>query len=514
MWKNKVLEKLNSEGLRIYLICFFIFFAVFALFLNQTFNADFMPTLSGSAAEMRNASEYILGILAGGRITAFFFIPFEKLLGIIGITFVQGKFVYALIEIALLSLAAWILYRVFAEYLSRSVTLLICVLVGILCPPFVEIFSFIGPEHAAAYVMTACALRLFQKKKYLPCFVLVLLAVGTYQTYYAPFLIYTTGLLFIREEGKWKKESFLEWLKALAMTAGGTAVIFICQKAGSILLAAEEVKPTSVAVGPEFMDRIIRIIQRYGFQLLNGGGVLPMGFLIAFVAILFPFLLVAIYRRAKVGGILLFLTGGIFILILPPAFSLIMSEPYLPTRTMVGIYVGSSMYFLICCRFLLPEQTGKPSFRETGFRCFMLIFSFVWIACIETASSNILSANTLERSIVRQVQNEIEFYESETGETIQKVATVHYREDAQPVFDKANFRYFWKLDYSQHLLLYTAWSDVSTLNYFTGENYEKLEMTKEEEERFFGGIDKESFVTFNPHTQLVFEGDTAYWALY
>ena len=56
-----------------------------------------------------------------------------------------------------------------------------------------------------------------------------------------------------------------------------------------------------------------------------------------------------------------------------------------------------------------------------------------------------------------------------------------------------------------------TWSDVLLINYLSGKEYIKVPMDEDVYDMYFRG---KSWETFNADEQLVFDGDTMYWAIY
>ena len=60
-------------------------------------------------------------------------------------------------------------------------------------------------------------------------------------------------------------------------------------------------------------------------------------------------------------------------------------------------------------------------------------------------------------------------------------------------------------------IVFAEWSQGAYVNYVNEKDYEYREMTMWEYNKYFGGLEWD---TFEPETQLGFEGDTLYWAVY
>ena len=519
-----------TKKYNIFLRSFFLIFVTYSLFCNQNYNADCISAYGKPVATFYNIPldsfhplvALIYGLYLGRPVLVFTHYMIEFIARLCGITQTHGQFVFVLIAMLLLAYTGTEIYYLFLDELKLDddVIVFCCIMLGIISPAIAEVLSFTLVEIFLGLIFTVKALKAFLRNHRIACWLWLFLAIATYQSYYAPFLIYVFFLLYLRNDGvphkKWLSEA------AIAICIAGTAsiVLLLSAKISAVLLGVPAKIPLSSVLGTNIIYRLAEVLLRYGLILLTSGGVFPFGFTLACIAFFLPALVIKQYKHAGWKGVFLLLILGLSALVVPPAFALMMRSIYIPPRALIAFYVAVGLYFLLCYKALfLPQKKEENASRSAHvaglmFGLFLYGYTLFSIFSLNTAGSNVLSANTLERHIAREIQQEIQDYEETSGNTIRRIGVAHYRIPGQQRFDDANFRHFWKYNYFMHLLMYTTWSDVASLNYFNNTDYERFDMTSAEKHAFFSDLDIEKMGTFNPDTQLVFVGDTLYWATY
>lgn len=163
-------------------------------------------------------------------------------------------------------------------------------------PGYSRNISFTLVEIFLGLVFTVKALKAFLKNKWLECWLWLLLVIATYQSYYAPFLIYVFFLLYLSHDGVPHKK----WLSdaAIAICIAGTAclVVILSAKISAVILGIPEKFPTDAVLGNNISYRLVEVILRYGFILMTSGGVYPFGFTLACIALFIPALAIKQYK--------------------------------------------------------------------------------------------------------------------------------------------------------------------------------------------------------------------------
>lgn len=511
-------EKFLKKTGWIYLLYFCAILTAYCLFLKQTYCMDMFPyygrpvTLWDVSLESFHPIQAFQLSSSQGRY--FFMLRYivDFVLFQFGIHLTRGQFVLQLIGMASLAGAGTVLYSTFARELpdAEKRVLFLGILLGVVNPGFAEILVFVCYDFCWAMLFAALAIRSFFRERNVCSFLWLLLSIGTYQSYYSTFLIYIFSLLFLKARGVPTKRLMRDGAKAIGIDAAAVLLSLILTKIFTSIWGVKSQRSVSIAQGAEILKRIKRMIPRYGLNALTGGGVLPTGFLPICVLLLVLISMLLLGKRNG-GKSVVFYVIYVFVLVsLPVVVTLFEKTPYVPARILTGAYGVVGCLFLIA--LLISEK--MPVVLSPILRAVLTCYVLVMMLSVIGEASDILTANALEKSTCAQVQHEIEAYEEETGENIEKIGVIHYRDEGQPIFDHANFQFFGPYYYTAHLFLYTTWSDVVAVNYFNGTDYERFTMTEEEAANYFPDFAMESLASFDPHAQLVFDGNTMYWILY
>ena len=117
-----------------------------------------------------------------------------------------------------------------------------------------------------------------------------------------------------------------------------------------------------------------------------------------------------------------------------------------------------------------------------------------------------LTFNNQERIYSNMVQSEIDKYEQQSGNKVNKIVRT---QDADPsrnleAFDCGPFDYrVWNVAVS--------WTTTYMINIYENKDYKNEEMQAADKERLFGNA---NYDTFDPSKQMVFDGDTLYLLVY
>ena len=93
------------------------------------------------------------------------------------------------------------------------------------------------------------------------------------------------------------------------------------------------------------------------------------------------------------------------------------------------------------------------------------------------------------------------------------MGSIHY------IYEEQHFEYVYTL--YAHRLFYDAWADVNLLNYMFDRDYERVNMDElyTDNTEYYQSLiqqywEGKSWTHLNTEEQLVFDGNTMYWALY
>lgn len=515
-----------SDKIYRFILFFSVIFLAFSLFMRQVYVNDWVRVYGkgvdrlGISLKEFDIVDALISYIYQGRIFYTAEYVFEYIVYRAGIDLTHRQWVLSFIMILCFSFSACIIYEAFWDELRiedkdrGSKAVLACaVIVGVASPALIEWFTYSFVCMSWSMIFSSLAVRYFQKKSYGKAFVWYFVAVGCYQAFYSFFLIYVLTLLLIRSQSRLNKEICIEAVKAGCIDVLGVAIVVSIAPLCETVLGTGLTREVDFSNGMTITERIIHIIPRYGLNILTSGGVLPTGMMLGLLLFLLPFLVVKIWRRNGLNGLLCLFFYISALVLLPPAFAVALETPYVPTRTMFSLYAAVGCYFIVWKEFVLDDK-DNATLKMKAFMGLVVGYLFISVICINMINSEVYKSNAIEIGITKGVDSFIKQYEITSGTKINKVSTVHYRDEGQPAFDRAHFFYFGPYFYVQHLLLYTSWSDVAALNYFNGTNYQDLNMTDEERDKYFSNFDAGSLEYFDPDKQLVFDGDTCYWALY
>ncbi|GAB2027632.1 hypothetical protein OfM2_15360 [Lactovum odontotermitis] len=119
---------------------------------------------------------------------------------------------------------------------------------------------------------------------------------------------------------------------------------------------------------------------------------------------------------------------------------------------------------------------------------------------------NSFKTNNLDKLYALDVQRGIENYERKSGNEIKNIAVAH---DEAVRYSYDGIKYVYKDTNIKSMVV--SWGDVATINYYTNENFTKIDMDDKVFEEQFKGKNWDRFVE---NEQMFFEGDTLYLCIY
>ncbi len=189
----------------------------------------------------------------------------------------------------------------------------------------------------------------------------------------------------------------------------------------------------------------------------------------------------------------------IFLLAFAPQF--ISKEHNIAPRTLLGVYVALAALSAVC---LCLKSIKSPACILTTIVIAVALVANIYICNVGTKAE--LTFNNQERIYSNMVQSEIDKYEQQSGNKVNKIVRT---QDADPsrnleAFDCGPFDYrVWNIAVS--------WTTTYMINIYENKDYKNEEMQAADKERLFGNV---NYDTFDPSKQMVFEGDTLYLLVY
>lgn len=502
---NAIMTLINDERkkkFQIFGIIFFFVYLFYAIFLNFSFTSDHVWAFTARSAM---AKPIFKDYIAGGRPAVYILVWIEYVLDKLHINQNENQYIYQIILILLLSYAIYQLYILFSDVCKRNyqnILLVVILLIGFVNPYIVEAFVYKAIEWGIAINLVCCSIRLFTKRHYIPAGLLLWIGVSIYQSYFALFLIYTTAYLYMEYEGKLCKKVVAEaikmYLTAFISIATNILLVKIIVAFG---IVDNEVKVVDMTTA--LSDRIVNIWNAYQWAVIKCyGEMFPAYFMLAIILALTACTCVFLIKnKYHIVDIIYFVLLSVALNLYPFVIFSVASGVH--QRITWPIFPAISTLLLI-----LFYHAKVNNLKEKISFVLLALFWMVNIFYTNTAVNDFFISNKLDEFIVGQILEEIDDYEEETGESIQYIATVR-AENKQNVYAEQNLSYVG--DYYGIKMMARSWSDVSLINYLSGRNYIKVDMDENIYNTYFSG---KSWTTFNADEQLVFVGDTMYWAIY
>lgn len=511
------MKKLSlSEKQKKYLMVFgaaaFALFMVYCGFMNHSFTSDHVNVfMRGKDSYVRPPLNPLYYVKTGLGLNGLFMWT-EYLFAKIGVTKDHNQYVLQIVGILFMSGVVTMLYSLYEKYVKepyQKILLAVILLVQFVNPYFCEVMLYVAYEKMFGVMAAVLATMLFTKKKYIWAFLFVLLAVTSYQVYFALFLVYTSTWIFLESEETFTRDTFFTYFK-LYMTMMVPAILFIGLYLLSTYLGIGAYIGKSIPMDAGFLERLQVVKRKYMEMMVTQQGLLPRYFLV--ICFVVFGLLLLIFRGRKNGKDMLYGIAHIFVMTLyPVAIYFIAIRTQASGRIIWCIFAalsGVMMGVLVNCR--------KKDVKFRILIAALALFFCIDIYSVSSTIKNIYVSNALDSQIVSQVVAQIENYERETGISVQNIAA-----SSNP-----NSRYsysqvsFLGMDYSNedagyynftHKAMKDLWADAELFVYLTGRPYNIVEMDPTIWSEHFAG---RSWETFNPQEQIYFEGDTIYWCIY
>lgn len=359
--------------------------------------------------------------------------------------------------------------------------------------------------YSLALVLSYFAARIFFKKPGIPFFFLASLLLLCAITFYQGVLPAFVTWSFLLNIFSWKSDMTKKKRigNLLYPTFIGVFTSFLSFLASALYqnLATNPVVDRAQFRGPsQIWDSFRQILGSQKHIYFNASGFLPPFSLLLF---LFVTLFAWILSKSSTKDFLnIFLCIGMVVVIWGATFfpHLFLGAVWLSPRTITGVFFLVAFLFLVLSHWI-NELSYQKVLAALG-----VFFLGLNIFQIQFIGVNHYKSNRLDEEYAYLIEQEITRYQAESGNTITKIAVIR---DAQPLQGYSGVHYSM---YEINMRSYFAtWADVGTLNYYTGNTYEKIEWTNSELEFEIVGRNWDTFV---PSEQLFFEGDTLYWVIY
>lgn len=543
--EKRTVNNRNKKILK-FIIVFAVIYMAYSSLMNPTATSDHMPYYEAyriNGVELQDFSlESIISAINRGNVVGFFLTYLWWFLGLFHISIYENQFVIDFIMYIILAQSVCVMSDLFEEYfdsLSSQIVMNGICLISIVNPYFIETFTYTAMDTCFGILFACYGAKFFKKRRYVWAAVFVLLAVNLYRVYECNFWMMAVAYIYLNYKNNITKEAVKQYVYALLVGGIPAALNIILSRLFTILSSVLENMGTGITVSrdaktigtvTEVMDavnseqsfgllyliasKIYHTLGIYWYMTIDAFGYYPMG--LVFATIIASFFITVYYLHKNNYGIkavfhycVVFALENTFSILL----YLLIGYP-LVARLAWIVFINIAMIFMIMWYYVDKEQDGKPILDITGvtaskISCLVLIVFFIFNTYVtETKVADQLISNRVDEQILDCIQAEIERYENKSGIEVTEIAC-RITPDVQYQSSYLNL----KSNTSAHdrKIMFDAWGNVESLNYFEDECYEEVEMTDEEYDKYFGG---KSWDTYVPEEQLVFVDNRLYWAIY
>ena len=454
--KNKILYLINAVAL----------FGTYMITMNFQITSDVLYSeMIGEIAKAPSLSEH----LASGRYTNYLISWFYRFLNLFGINKMHHQWVLQFMGILVYAIAACVLYRMFEKALKLdkySVILNVLILICFINPFIAETYVYVAFDWAVGIWLAVLSAKHIVDRKYVRGWIVAFLAVS---------------------------------------------IPKICLV---LHITDEIVKQTGVkdewSLRLQWISDIIRLC------IIKAYGMLPNYFIPIIVVVVFfavSFVLLIKNGWKKMWSILMWGLVAAGCMMVPFAPCFVSTTIGFPQRTLTPVFMGFSM-ILIC---------GYAFLKDTKYLSKVFVVGTVWVAGImlystQTGLQDCYIANAIDFYEAQEIEEAIDDYETQSGNEITDIV-VHRMGSIHYAYKEQHYENVYTL--YAHRLYYDAWADVNLLNYMFGKNYHRINMDEQytdNTEHYQSLIQQywegKSWSHLDTEEQLVFDGNTMYWALY
>lgn len=331
------------------------------------------------------------------------------------------------------------------------------------------------------------------------CFVLLIIALGTYQVSIGMYISLLFIFIFINDKLEVNKKIVYAGIGLFIGTINCVLNIVIVK----LLTVLHVMQPTPRGAAlniTAILNNIKSIIASQG-KILCGHNLFKPYTLIAYFGILLIVTCITTYRQKvewKKIVIAIVFTLCIYIGSYIPHF--VSSDFWLSQRTLVPMFGVYS--FLIIAIVSIEKKKSIQYFVTMVAVIFVLDNSVL----MNDIFSNHLSMDNFDVAYAKEINHYIEKYTEETGLEVNFLSIAR---DENPTWSYEGIKYV-TYDINVKNIL-RSWSNIGLINTANNTNYSAKEMDDKIWQEYFEGKD---WNQFEPEEQIVFDGDTAYIVIY
>lgn len=418
-----------------------------------------------------------------------------------------GSFIFVVICSWGVTILAWRFYEVQKNKgMERLVSLDIVMLTLALNTSIMEdlLFPDVSFSYSLCFLLCFASTAFWCKEHksavdYLLSFLFLCMTLNMYQICIGFYVIVCMAYTVISEDFHSWKSIFPKACKFLAIGVCASLISLICMKIPSYIgySASQYVGELSIS---KILENMRVILENQRGIWCGFFGFLPQYAPVLFFVAATSLFLVSMRESAQKPSVWLLCTLGFlgsWFMSFAPYF--IADIVWMPPRTLFSLFA-----FLALPGMWAVSISDKKT--NAIIALIYAVFLLVMAVGIQRVSINNYAGNKVDQEICNIIIHKIDRYEEETGNIIDKIAV---RNDGDMQYSYSGVDYT-ILDTNLRAFS-VPWSDVSSIEFYSGRDFQRVEMTIEEYIEIFG---ERSWNYFDSEEQIYFDGTTMYLAIY
>lgn len=491
---SKIVGKFKYD-IQLFALNLLVLVAFWGPMLRKSFNSDtVIHAISGYEDVYSRALE--------GRFVLFFI---DYVLYRFGVSTTTNTTITSALAFILFALIMLLIHRIFRKWEPQNLggKLLFWMATIFLCGNvlFAELLMFteFSAYFGLAYFLGGLGVYFYTKKKYLPMVCSFLIAVNSYQ-YSMIFAAIILVFFILMDEGYLLKKRLIirEILAILLCLFMGLSNILLSKLLVKLKIIDEFRKISGVG---DLFDKIGHAIKDISLILKNSVGIFPD----LWIPLIFELFILGliIWRLVKkkslnqIWGIIIAIMVSLCLMV---SLAILDAGYSLPNRMSVMFFLIQGLQVIIVIDIWKDDLIKIQEVFICG--CIGYLAIHCLFAGFITGTRFI--SNTLDKNYAEAVIREIEKYEKETGNCIEKICIVNDI-DAPPRYDAVK--------YQSHQINERTLSicNYSMIDYVSQRSFIPVEMDPDVYASAFEG---KNWDYFDPREQMVFDEDTVYWCVF
>lgn len=401
-----------------------------------------------------------------------------------------------------------------AKTLKQITTFQFVLLMLAVSVSFINVFTMelmLFPETAAEFSISNLALGAavyfpLQKSKntlkdWLLCWVFLMLALGSYQSYIGIFTTFMLACIFLKFREN-KKMRYTYTAAALLVGASASAANILITKLLVLFdFIADSGRNPMLRIG-KIWNNLQKIASYQISFWKDADGLLPPGIMPAIACVLIV-LIILCMRQLKLTEQKLYfvcMIAGCYLLAFAP--HIIEENIHLTPRSNLAIWSVIAMIFVFSLDLCFKYK------RYAGSFCPLTLILILCSNCLimQDMAANEQMTNAIDLKEAQLIAEQIKIYENATGNIITKIAAVN---DDNNSYWQPESRY--RNGQLGARIMSTGYSNYRLIGYIMGRDFEKADMPEQIYETYFSGKNWDHLLL---EEQLICLEDTAHIAIY